>query len=120
MRSWLIILITVSVGLILFGIIFFIKKKKNQRRSRNPVMFTNTAVVPSTNHAPAYNMGASPTMYQYQTVTAQQVYPIQQHPPGYNVQMYPPTQGQQQFYPPAHGQAPTAPAMPMPSAPNRY
>lgn len=85
-------------------------------------MFTNTTVVPSTNHAPAYNMGTPPTMYQYQTATAQLVYPNQQYPnQQYPNQQYPPGVHQgyhgQQFYP----MAPSAPGlMPQPTAPSRY
>lgn len=107
MEKWLIILLIVSIGLAFYGIVFCIKKRSNKRQRRqNPVIFTNANVVPSTSHAPAYNVGAPPPMYQYQTVTAQQMYPNQQYQPpvhqGYHEQpAYLHTQGQQQFYPTA-------------------
>jgi len=135
MDPWAIILITLSVGLVLFIITFVIKKKKNEKRS-NPVMFTNTQSIPSTNtsRAPAYNMGTPPTQYQTYstTVIAQPVYPNQQYPPGvhqgFHAQGYPPQgqiyhpsqgqgypQQQEPFFPPMQSQSHQGAALPLPT-----
>jgi len=122
MQAWMIISITVLSGLLLFSIIFFIKKRmsERQRRQNSVVMYNNTNTIPSTNNAPAYNMGTPPPMYQYQTVQAQQIYPNQQQfqhppPPGVIQQGYP---GQQhQLYPPS---TPSGMPMPQQNVPTRY
>jgi len=100
MQPWLIVLVTLLSGGILFGIIFYFKNRKNKNQPAavtNPVvMYTNSTAIPSTNRAPAYNIGTPPTMYQYSSVTANQVGFNPVVVPGY--QGHPNTHHNQQFH----------------------
>lgn len=84
----------------------------------NPVMITNTHVIPSTNSNPTYNIGTPPTMYQYSNhgVPMQGNSHFVQAPP--TSQMYPGSvhvNPQRQHFQPAFlkttGSIPSAPAM---------
>ena len=75
MQPWAIILITIGSGLIVFGLVLFLKNQKSkqhQNASHLPMMVTNPNAVPSTNHGPVFNTGTPPTMYQMPTMVHSQ------------------------------------------------
>lgn len=92
MEPWLIILITVSSGAAAFGLIFFIKNRKEKKRqnTRNAVLsmpvvmvpvISNNNFVPSTDRAPAYNMRRAPVMiHQPSPMHGQQIHPGSRYP----------------------------------------
>lgn len=77
MEAWIIVIITISCGLGLFGIIFAFKHRKNKRRDLpmvqpQPVVVVssvNTNMIPSTSRAPAFNVGNSQAVHQQPTVS---------------------------------------------------
>lgn len=110
MEPWLIILITISAGLVFFGLVLFLKSRKNKRPRHaagmsQPVIVvssgTQNSFIPSTNRSAAYNVRDNQNQSSFVALSygnGQQGQVFQQ-PPGQH-QMYPGVQQQQQFYPP--------------------
>lgn len=78
MDAWAIILITIGSGLALFIALFICKSRRAHRRHATAmtpsIMVANNAAIPSPHHAPLYNMGTPPQVFQYTTPAH---YPIQ-------------------------------------------
>lgn len=129
MEAWLIVLITISAGLVLFSSIMYCKNKKNKRSingtaASQPVVVVSNGMqntfIPSTNRAAVYNARNHPNQQIMQVTTGQvyaqqQVYPQQFYPPQQQSVHFQPTIMQtQQFY-----TASTHHALPQPSVPRR-
>lgn len=73
MEAWLIILITVSVGLALFAIAFTLKNRKTKKLAaqstahRTNYVVPNSNYIPSTGQAPIFNMGNPQQTFQQGT-----------------------------------------------------
>lgn len=73
MEAWLIILITVSVGVALFGIAFFLKDRKAKKLAaqttahRPHYVVSNSNYIPSTGQTPIFNMGNPQQTFQQGT-----------------------------------------------------
>jgi len=67
MDAWIIILITVSSGILLLGLILALKNIKRKRQQNPNVLLSSPTFIPSTNSAPAFNFGQPPMMYQTTT-----------------------------------------------------
>ena len=111
MQPWLIVLITISSGIVLFGLIMCLKNRKAKNRrtggaihSSQPVMVvtSNTShIVPSTSGAPRYNVGNSQILHQQPGIiyTNQSHMPMQFQSRDYHPQSQQIYQPPQQMYP---------------------
>jgi hypothetical protein len=117
MEAWLIILITISTGLVFFGSVLYCKSRKNKRPQNGVVMSQPVVVVsnglqnsfiPSTNHSTVYNARDTSVILahtnrvpqqQMYLGSQQQFYQPQQAPHHYVQQNQQYVQQNQQFQP---------------------
>jgi hypothetical protein len=108
MEAWLIILITISSGLVVLGLILFLKSRKTTRQptfqTRVDVSSAMNNTIPSTNHSSVVNAGNPRNQTYMMTGYVPQQTHVYEHgyqqsvfqqQRGVNTQMYP----QQQFQP---------------------
>jgi len=86
MDAWIIILITISSGVLILGLIMVSKNMKRKRQQHPNVLLSSPTFIPSTNSAPAYNTRQPATIFQTAHPVAGAVIMPQTHPQPYMMQ----------------------------------